>query len=225
MMAVGLSDVLLRQTANDQNLRVIKAFRSGTGLARPDVFDWMAEYPAMIGGAQPDAIIVAIGANDGQGFVEDGKVLAFGTGDWVKIYQQRTAAFLSMLTQNGARVVWVALPPMKAGTYNAKIAEINRITYTVVSQYPQASWWNPAPYIGDDAGAYRDFETAHDGSATRIRQTDGIHLSDDGAALLTPALVNWLNPAAPEHMAQLAPAPVDPRQNTTRGRGSRTIRR
>jgi hypothetical protein len=225
MMAVGLSDVLLRQTANDQNLRVIKAFRSGTGLARPDVFDWMAEYPAMIGGAQPDAIIVAIGANDGQGFVEDGKVLAFGTGDWVKIYQQRTAAFLSMLTQNGARVVWVALPPMKAGTYNAKIAEINRITYTVVSQYPQASWWNPAPYIGDDAGAYRDFETAHDGSATRIRQTDGIHLSDDGAALLTPALVNWLNPAAPEHMAQLAPAPVDPRQNTKRGRGSRTIRR
>jgi hypothetical protein len=36
MMAVGLSDVLLRQTAADQNLRVVKAFRSGTGLARPD---------------------------------------------------------------------------------------------------------------------------------------------------------------------------------------------
>jgi hypothetical protein len=67
MMAVGLSDVLLRQTATDQNLRIVKAFRSGTGLARPDVFDWMEEYPAMIASEKPDAVIVAIGANDGQG--------------------------------------------------------------------------------------------------------------------------------------------------------------
>jgi hypothetical protein len=35
MMAVGLSDVLLRQTATDKNLRVLKAFRSGTGFSLP----------------------------------------------------------------------------------------------------------------------------------------------------------------------------------------------
>jgi hypothetical protein len=76
----------------------------GTGLARPDVFDWMEEYPAMIGSEHPDAVIVAIGANDGQGFQEDGKVLAFGSDAWVQVYQQRIAAFLSLLTQNGATV-------------------------------------------------------------------------------------------------------------------------
>jgi hypothetical protein len=225
MMAVGLSDILLRGTAADQDVRVVKAFRSGTGLARPEVFNWMDEYPAMIGDAQPDAIIVAIGANDAQGFVDNGKVLAFGSDSWVKVYQQRTALFLNMLTQNGAHVVWIALPPMKSGVYNEKIAEINRITYTVVSQYPQASWWNPAPYLGDDKGAYRDFVTAPDGKTTRIRQADGIHMSDEGAALLAPALMNWLNPTPPVREAQVEAAPQNPASHARHEKRPRAIRR
>jgi len=225
MMAVGLSDVLLRATATDQDVHVVKAFRSGTGLARPDVFDWMAEYPAMIGNTRPDAILVAIGANDGQGFVDNGKVLAFGSDAWVKAYQRRTAAFLNMLTQNGAHVVWIALPPMKSGTYNQKTAEINRITYTVVSQYPRVSWWNPAPYLGDDKGQYRDFATAPDGKTTRIRQADGIHMSDEGAGLLAPALLNWLNPTPAMHVAQLTPAPQSPAIHARSEGRSRTVRR
>ncbi len=198
MMAVGLSNVLLRDAANDPNIRVVRAFKSGTGLARPDVFDWMTEYPAMIGSERPDAVIVAIGANDGQGFVEDGKTLAFGTDAWVKVYQQRTAAFLDLLTQNGAHVVWVGLPPMRSSQYNTRIAEINRIAYTVVSQYPQATWWNPQSLIGDDAGQYREFGAMPDGKTTRLRETDGIHLSDDGAA---PTLMNWLNAPPPAQTA------------------------
>lgn len=197
MMAVGLSDVLLRQTATDQYLRIVKAFRSGTGLARPDVFDWMQEYPAMIGDERPDAVIVAIGANDGQGFVEDGKTLVFGSDAWVKVYQRRTTDFLNLLTQNGAHVIWVGLPPMKAGAYNDRAAEINRIAYTVVSQNPLATWWNPQPYIGDETGGFRELETSPDGKTTRIRAADGIHLSDEGAALLAPSLISWLNPAPP----------------------------
>jgi len=205
MMAVGLSDILLRETADDRNLRVIKAFRSGTGLARPDVFDWMQEYPAMIGNQQPGAIIVAIGANDGQGFVDHGKTLAFGSDAWVRAYRQRTADFLDMLTQNGARVVWVGLPPMKSGSYNSRAAEINRIAYTVVSLNPHAAWWNPQPYIGDESGAFRELLTAPDGKTTRLRAADGIHLSDEGAALLAPALIHWLNPTPPVQTAQVTP--------------------
>ena len=205
MMAVGLSDVLLRQTAGSQNLRVIKAFKSGTGLARPDVFDWMQEYPAMIGAEKPDAIIVAIGANDGQGFVDNGKTLAFGTDSWVKVYQQRTADFLSLLTQNGARVVWIGLPPMKSGSYNDRAAEINRIAYSVVSQDPQAIWWNPQPSLGDESVGFREFLTDPNGRITRIRAADGIHFSDEGAALLAPSLLQWLSPAPPAIAASGTP--------------------
>jgi hypothetical protein len=206
MMAVGLSNVLLRETANNPNLRVIRAFKSGTGLARPDVFDWMSEYPAMLGSERPDAVIVAIGANDGQGFVEDGKTVTFGSDAWTRAYQQRTAAFLNLLTQYGAHVVWVGLPPMRNGQYNARMASINRIAYTVVSQYPKATWWNPQQIIADESGQYREFGTRPDGKTNRLRQSDGIHLSDEGAALVTPSLLGWLNAPPPAQTAHLEKA-------------------
>jgi hypothetical protein len=214
MMAVGLSDVLLRQTASDQNVRVIKAFRSGTGLARPDVFDWMQEYPAMIGDEKPDAVIVAIGANDGQGFWVDGNPLLYGTDAWVKAYQQRTTDFLNLLTQNGAHVVWVGLPPMKASGLNDKTAEINRIAYTVVSQNPLATWWNPQSLIGDEAGGFREIATLPDGKTMKVRVGDGVHLTDEGAALLAPPLLVWLDISRPNPVQQpVTTAQVTPQES------------
>ena len=208
MMAVGLSPVLLRHSAQNNNLEMVKAFRSGTGLARPEVFDWMSEYPAMIGDTHPDTIIVAIGANDGQDFMEDDKPLKFGSTEWITVYQTRVQAFLSMLTANGAHVVWIGLPPMKAAGYNARTALLNRIFFSVVSENPNAVWWNPAPYIGDDTGQYREFATQADGKVNRLRATDGIHMSNEGAELLSPSLMNWLNatPAAATASAVTVPA-------------------
>jgi uncharacterized protein len=206
MMAVGLSSVLLRDSAQNKNLQVVKAFRSGTSLARPDVFDWMSEYPGMIGDAQPDTVIVAIGANDGQDFLDGDKPLKFGTDAWISVYQQRTEQFLAMLKANGAHVVWIGLPPMKAAGYNSRIDLINRISLSVVSANSNSVWWNPAPYIGDDKGQYREFAVEPDGKVQRLRASDGIHMSLDGAELLSPSLLNWLNAAPAAAVSQAATA-------------------
>ena len=97
---------------------------------------------------------------------------------------------------------------MKSPKYDEKTAVINRIAYTVVSQYPRATWWNPLPLIGDESGAYREFATLAGGKTIRIRAADGIHLSDEGAALLAPPLMSWLNAPPPPVTVQLAvPAP------------------
>jgi hypothetical protein len=209
MMAVGLSAELMREAAGNKNLRIVKAFRSGTGLARPEVFNWMDEYPAMLGKVKPDVVIVAIGANDGQGFVVERKVLPYGSEDWRKVYQERIAEFLAMVEEGGPRVVWVGLPPMRGHIYDEKINDLNRITYTVVSQSPQATWWNPVSYVGDDAGKYREFVTLDDGNTIKIRSSDGIHLSDEGAGLLTSVLLKWLDPPAQTANGDTAaPAPA-----------------
>ncbi|WP_266157011.1 DUF459 domain-containing protein [Dyella silvatica] len=208
MMTVGLSADLLRGMAGHSELKPLRAFRSGTGLSRPEVFDWMHEYPTMLNGEQPEAVIVAIGANDGQGFVVDGKVLAFGTDEWIAVYESRLKHFLDMLTRDGAQVIWASMPPMRNAKHNERMLEINRIAYHVVSQNPHAYWWNITPYVGDPAGQFREFAQAQNGSVTRIRQPDGIHLSDQGAALLTPALLHWLESSA-------EPSSADIRRPTT----------
>jgi hypothetical protein len=210
MMAVGFSSELMREAANDPHLRIVKAFRSGTGLARPEVFNWMTEYPAMLGAEKPDVVLVAIGANDGQGFVENGKVLAFGSEGWAKVYQARVASYLAMVSAGGARVVWVGLPPMRVASYDDKMATINKIAYTVVSQSPGAVWWNPVSYVGDEMGRYREYGASAGGGSVRLRQADGVHLSDEGAGLLTGVLLKWLDPPAQGSgvVAAAMPAPT-----------------
>lgn len=206
MMAVGLSATLMRQAADDSNLRFVKAFRSGTGLSRPDVFNWMDEYPDMMGAEKPDIVIVAIGANDGQGFVVDEQVQFFGTAEWRKTYQSRVADFLAMVESRGSRVVWIGLPPMRMETYNARIAVINRIVYTVVSHDPRATWWNSAPFVADDTGGFREFAALKNGTMVRLRNPDGIHFSDDGAGLMSSVLMKWLDPPVERAARPLYPS-------------------
>ncbi len=206
MMAVGLSSTILRQAPHYKALSFMHAFKSGTGLARPEVFNWQLEYPAMLKDTQPDFVLVAIGANDGQGFVEDGVTYPFGTDGWKRIYQRRVQAYLDMLSANGATVVWLGLPPMKSDNYDARIALINRIDYSVVSASPHAIWVGTAAVVGDADGRFRDFGEI-DGHTTRLRQGDGIHLSDDGATLITTKLLPWL--AAQQAAKPTAPVVAD----------------
>jgi uncharacterized protein len=216
MMAVGLSSVLERDSAQNKDLQLLKAFRSGTGLARPDVFDWMAEYPAMLGTAHPDAVIVAIGANDAQDFLDGDKPLKFGTDQWIDVYRQRVQQFLTMLTAGGAHVVWIGLPPMKSTAYNSRVTLLNRIYVSVVSENPNATWWNPAPFIGDENGQYRDFATMSQGKVERLRASDGIHMSLEGASLVSPPLLDWLNPIPPVPATQPLTAALQPAQPIAR---------
>jgi hypothetical protein len=215
MMAVGLSSTLLREAPKYKDLELVKTFKSGTGLARPEVFDWQSEYPAMLksampkdalgGGEKPEVVVVAIGANDGQGFVEDGVTYLFGTAAWQAIYQRRVQAFLDLLEADGATVVWIGLPPMKSDAYDARIALVNRIDYAVVSASPKAVWFSSAGLVGDAKGHFQDYGQVR-GTMTRLRQADGIHLSDDGATLLAAKLLPWL---AKQERAPAAPAKAE----------------
>jgi uncharacterized protein len=192
MMAVGLSSAMMREAPRYPALTFLSLFKSGTGLARPDVFNWQLEYPAMLKQSRPDFIIVAIGANDGQGFVDNGTVYPFVSPGWQRIYQHRVEAYLDMLQSHGATVIWLGLPPMKDETFDARIDAINRIDYDVVTSTPHAIWFSTAGVIGDTTGHFRDFGEVH-GHTEKLRQSDGIHLSDDGAALIVAKLLPWLS--------------------------------
>jgi len=209
MMAVGLSPTLLREASEYKDIEMVKAFKSGTGLARPEVFDWRTEYPAMLKDARPDVVVVAIGANDGQGFVVDHVVYPFGTEGWKAIYQRRVQAYLELLEADGATVVWLGLPPMKEDAFDARIALVNRIEYAVVSASPQAIWFSTAGVVGDGDGRFQDFGEVR-GKAERLRQGDGIHLSDEGAMLVAAKLLPWL--AAQDAAGPAIPGPAAPDQ-------------
>src|SRR5262249_47349265 len=82
MMAVGLAPTLVRGLAPEKDLHVLRAYRSGTGLARPEVLDWLVEYPRILGANKPDMVICAMGANDAQNVQVGKQVLQFGSPQW-----------------------------------------------------------------------------------------------------------------------------------------------
>jgi hypothetical protein len=213
MMAVGIASTILRQAQHYKSLTFISVFKSGTGLARPEVFNWQTQYPVMLKSAKPEVILVAIGANDGQGFVDDGVTYPFGSEGWQRIYQVRVETYLQMLQSDGATVVWIGLPPMKSDKYNAKIALVNRVAYTVVSSTPRAIWFSSGGTVGDADGQFRDFGEVSN-HTVRLRQNDGIHLSDDGATLLAAKLLPWLAKEDEESVKALAAEALDKAAST-----------
>lgn len=213
MMAVGLGAQLQRDLAAYRNSVVtVKAFRSATGLARPDVFDWQKEYPLMVGSnVKPAVVIVAIGANDTQNLEVNRKVLTLGSTEWRDVYASRLTDYLNMLTRDGAVVLWIKLPPMRPNKYNQNINVVNEVAYSVVSQNPRAIWWDVSDRFTDANGKFQEFATVQGARRPiRIRQADGIHLSDEGAKLLTGDIVTWLNPAPlqPPKPPELPPEPL-----------------
>jgi hypothetical protein len=192
MMAVGLAPVLRRALAKEDNINVIRAYRSGTGLGRPDVFNWMDEYPKMRGVQKPHIIICAIGANDAQGFQIRRTVYAFGTPQWNAVYAERIRNFLNLLGQDGARIIWLGMPVMREPSFSKRIMAVSALTKSVVNEYPQVTWLDPNLFLNDAGNGFTQFRFNQKGQMIRLRGDDGIHLSDDGAAFLVPAILSWI---------------------------------
>ena len=192
MMAVGLAPVLRRTMAAQSGVRFVRAYRSGTGLGRPDVFNWPEQYPQLIGAARPGLVICSIGANDAQNFQLDRTVYVFGTPTWKQVYADRVRQFARLLTRDGARVLWVGMPVMRENGFARRMASVNSLVKEVLTEFPQITWIDPNPYIAGEGGSFQQYLRDHRGKLVRLRADDGIHLSEDGAAYLVPPISGWM---------------------------------
>jgi uncharacterized protein len=197
MMAVGLAPYLKRTLGKQDNVHLIAAFRSGTGLSRPEIFDWIAEYPKLVDGQPVNLALCAMGANDAQGFVENGKVQAFDTPGWDAIYRQRVLDLARLLTRDGTKVIWLTLPVMRSDTYSAKTARINRIVREVLADMDGVQVLEANSVLADEDGRFRAFIKDSKGKLVSLRQSDGIHVTDAGARLLADKLMPILSAMAP----------------------------
>lgn len=197
MMAVGLAPVLRRNMARESGTRLLRAYRSGTGLGRPDVFNWPAQYPQLIGASRPELVICSIGANDAQNFQLNRTVYHFGTPAWKQMYAERVRDFAKLLTRDGARVLWIGMPVMRETGFSRRMGAINVLVKDVLTEFPQITWIDPNPYIAGSGGSFEQYRQDQRGKLVRLRADDGIHLSEDGAAYLLPAIQSWIQRTAP----------------------------
>ncbi|MCK9895633.1 DUF459 domain-containing protein [Frankia sp. AgB32] len=174
-------------------VRVRTETRYGTGLARPDFFDWASRARAQLGEQHPELVIVAMGGNDGQGITRpDGTVLPAGTPAWAAEYQRRADVVMRIWTGSGQRrVLWLGLPPARSHRLDGYFHQLNTAAAAAATGVPGATYLDLTPWLSR-GGAYSDYLSTADGRTVLARSRDGVHLTLDGARIAATHVLDTL---------------------------------
>jgi lysophospholipase L1-like esterase len=159
-----------------------------TGLSRPDYFNWPLELEADLARYKPEVVVVFLGANDPQNFVDGQGALAFGTPAWDAAYAKRVGALMQAATSSGARVLWVGMPPMADPLLNLKMVLLDRIYQAEARKVPGASYLSSWPVLSEPNGDFASYLPDPSGNEVQVREPDGTHMSPSGAERLSRAV-------------------------------------
>ncbi len=169
----GLGAGLIRMTQGGGRYDVSLRFNEESGLARPDVYDWSETLPKILATNSYDVIVVLMGSNDRQMIRDGNNRLVFNTPDWITAYTARLDALLEQLTQSGAKVFWVAIPPMADAAYDADLKAIAALQRDRVEARGFAYLDYRAQLSAPD-GSYTDSGPDEAGVVRKLRGKDGI---------------------------------------------------
>lgn len=211
MMQIGIAPGIAAAFANDPRVRVVRETHVGTGLSRPDVFDWPAELARVLAREKPRYVVASFGGNDAQDMRLDGKAIHFGTSAWDASYVDRVHAFLDELTQGGAQVLWIGLPPMRASDFNERVQKLNDLTLAAAKGEPRVHFLDATALVTGPDRAYSTYLPAPGGGLVQVRQEDGIHLSSAGGERVAANAVAWIKARAIELGGAALSGPASPK--------------
>jgi hypothetical protein len=167
-------------------------FQVGTGLARPDFFDWYRHLAAVADARDPDVMILLFGGNDIQPLdLPAGGSVSYGQPGWLDEYRRRVGQIMDTLAVRGRHVIWAGTPPMEDSSYNEKMAALNEIYQTEAAKH--APWvtyfdaWTMFSPPGEPGKFVRELPDAN-GVPQKVR-FDDIHYDIHGSELLAVALL------------------------------------
>jgi hypothetical protein len=161
-------------------LDVTTVARNGTGLTNPAFFNWEINAKQEVADRNPDAVVMAIGDNDGYNVQTAGGSL-YNPGDpgWETEFARRVAVVSSVLSGDGRRpVYWVAPPTARDPEFNRIYASQNRAVERAADAVPALHYVDVYSTLGH--GRYSD-ELRIDGKRVLARQPDGVHFTREGA--------------------------------------------
>jgi hypothetical protein len=161
-------------------------YEMASGLTRPDYYDWPRALAAAVDDVDPEVVVVVFGVNDAQGIVlSDGTPVPEVTDPrWSAEYGRRVGDLMDQLRADDRVVLWVAQPPMREPGYDSRIAIVDQAVAAEAAERPWIVLVDPAPVVGDAAGAYADALPDATGAPVDVRQSDGIHLTPAGGERL-----------------------------------------
>lgn len=174
--------------------------RIGTGLDRPDVFNWFDEIRKELQTLHPNAVLLCFGGNDDKAYMTGlpaGVSLgSFDDAAWRREYARRVAGLIDTINRAGAYVVWMGLPITEDAAQTSRFDEINAIVDQVVQDRPGgAAFVDTYRLLQSPSGGYAQYLENLDGQMEDVRAPDGVHLAPAGAAIVAREVLKDLNTA------------------------------
>ena len=168
-ISVGLGSALREELGDDVTVKVIGEV--GTGLARPDDFDWPERLRELARDYPPDVLVFSLSSNDAQDLVDaDGDVVATRSDDdaWDLEYAARLAESFDAFEHTGTTVLWVG----HVRTEKDKVGLTNRHVHELAAQVATTRPWVQVRDLATILGSGE--QVAHD-----CLVADGLHLRTD----------------------------------------------
>jgi hypothetical protein len=161
-------------------LEVTTVARNATGLTNPAFFNWEVNAEQEVADRDPDAVVMAIGGNDGFNVqTADGSLYNPGDAGWETEFARRVAVVSSVLSGGGERpVYWVPPPTARDPDFNEIYASQNRAVERATEAIPTLRYVDV--YSTLNRGRYSD-TLRIDGKRVLARQPDGVHFTREGA--------------------------------------------
>ena len=111
-MMGDVADAFIAHVAGNPTVSATEDIQIGTGLARPDVYNWPGAIAAQMNKAHPDVVVVMFGGNDDQDMKAGSQYLVRGTPGWQAEYGRRVGQIMSEVATSGRILVWLEMPPV-----------------------------------------------------------------------------------------------------------------
>ena len=186
LLATGDSMIQIIDSYLDQRLDspVRSDAHISSGLSKPFFFNWPRHAKRQVR-ANPDVIVMFIGANDGFSF---GDVPCCGK-EWRRRYANVASQMMRTYAQGGtASVYWCLLPAPRSASFR-------RVYVAVNAALRRAARRNPLTTIVDlprtFTPGYRFRQTIRwRGRTVSVRQDDGVHLNTAGASIAASLIIS-----------------------------------
>ena len=178
-LADGVSAGLARLVAGNTKVKVHQRSRAGTGLGRPDRYDWNRAVATLIEGKRVDVAVVFIGANDTHSVTAAHGRFAIGTDEWREAYTGYVDQFLAQFKAHGTAVYWISLPAMWRESYDQSIRMVSAIHRERVLAAGM-KFFNMRSLFADQQGKFVRGGFDLLGQFRNLRSRDGIHFLRHG---------------------------------------------
>jgi uncharacterized protein len=184
-----VSEAFAALTKTNPAVSVTDDVQIGTGLARPDVYNWPAAVGHELATVNPDVVVFMFGTNDDQDMQVAGHRVVLGTDAWRQEYERRVSEMMALAADGNRQVIWLGVPAVKRPRLNHTKDVMNEAVRTTAALYPGVNYLDTGATLDGPNSTFVTYLANPGGAPVKVREADGIHFTLAGADRLAPLIL------------------------------------